>query len=48
MSATDVDLQDELLDTMGAASLCAFGRGAPMPVRSLMEIFAGDLAAART
>jgi NADH:ubiquinone oxidoreductase subunit F (NADH-binding) len=32
-------LQEELLETMGQASLCAFGRGAPTPVRSLMRIF---------
>jgi NADH:ubiquinone oxidoreductase subunit F (NADH-binding) len=46
LSDADAALQDELLDTMGAASLCAFGRGAPMPVRSLMEIFADELAPA--
>jgi NADH-quinone oxidoreductase subunit F len=44
VTGADGALQDELLDTMGAASLCAFGRSAPMPVRTLMAVYADELA----
>ena len=35
----DLELHDELLDTMAVASLCAFGLSVPQPVRGLLRIF---------
>ena len=37
------ELLDELCETMELGSLCALGGLAPMPVRSVMKHFAGDL-----
>ena len=37
------ELLDELCETMDMGSLCALGGLAPMPVRSVMKHFAGDL-----
>lgn len=38
-SRDDLTRLDALLDAMGHGSLCAFGRGAPEPVRTLMRVF---------
>lgn len=40
------DLLEELCETMELGSLCALGGLTPMPVRSVMKHFAGDLLAA--
>ena len=37
------ELLDELCETMELGSLCALGGLAPMPVRSVMKHFAGEL-----
>lgn len=43
--ATEADLrtQEELLTTMGAASLCAFGQGMVPPVRGIMRVYGEEL-----
>jgi NADH:ubiquinone oxidoreductase subunit F (NADH-binding) len=38
-TANDLAVHEELLDTMAAASLCAFGQSVPRPVRNLLRIF---------
>ena len=38
-TGADLDLHDDLLDTMATASLCAFGQSVPQPVRGLLRIF---------
>jgi NADH:ubiquinone oxidoreductase subunit F (NADH-binding) len=35
--------QQSLLDTLATASMCAFGRGVPGAVRSLLRVYAEDL-----
>ena len=35
--------QQPLLDTLSTASMCAFGRGVPGSVRSLLRVYAGEL-----
>lgn len=43
LSPQDAELQEDLIETMGETSLCAFGRSIPAPVRTLMAIYAGEL-----
>jgi len=43
LTSQDAVLQEQLIETMGEASLCAFGRSIPSPVRTLMAIYAGEI-----
>jgi NADH-quinone oxidoreductase subunit F len=38
-----LDEQQPLLDTLSTASMCAFGRGVPGSVRSLLRVYAEEL-----
>ncbi|MEV0702821.1 NAD(P)H-dependent oxidoreductase subunit E [Saccharopolyspora sp. NPDC050389] len=44
-STTALAQQEELLDVMGIGSLCAFGRGVPGAVRSLVRVYRDELLA---
>jgi NADH:ubiquinone oxidoreductase subunit F (NADH-binding)/NADH:ubiquinone oxidoreductase subunit E len=43
MDAAAVQIQEELLETMGRASLCGFGQSVPISVRSLMRVYGNEL-----
>jgi NADH:ubiquinone oxidoreductase subunit F (NADH-binding)/NADH:ubiquinone oxidoreductase subunit E len=45
MDTDAVQIQEELLETMGKASLCGFGESVPISVRSLMRVYGDELAA---
>ena len=47
MDDETVRVQEELLETMGRASLCGFGQSVPISVRSLMRVYGDELAAGR-
>jgi NADH:ubiquinone oxidoreductase subunit F (NADH-binding)/NADH:ubiquinone oxidoreductase subunit E len=47
MDADAVQIQEQLLETMGRASLCGFGQSVPISVRSLMRVYGDELAAER-
>ena len=45
MDDETVRVQEQLLETMGRASLCGFGQSAPISVRSLMRVYGDELVA---
>jgi NADH:ubiquinone oxidoreductase subunit F (NADH-binding)/NADH:ubiquinone oxidoreductase subunit E len=47
MDADTVRVQEDLLATMGTASLCGFGQSVPIAVRSVMRVYGEELATGR-